>query len=153
MLATLGLFAVIYLFLSALMVGLIYLIQSVSGVAMDGTSIGWIPTIVAAMMTGQNYAKKAMILPPKGFAWMAGLGFAVINVALFIGMVFLVMSLSGPHKATVLDELVDITSDGDLPIMLAVLAGLILLLWVLLRFGFTFGAKQGIAQANKGKAV
>jgi hypothetical protein len=107
----------------------------------SGGAMGWMPPIIGAMMAGQRYGKLAGAKPPQGHSWAAGFAFAIITIA-FVALSFYIVAQSMPGQS-------DLSFQGLLDEMgsnlfFGILGGFLVLLWVLLRFAFSFGAGQGV---------
>jgi hypothetical protein len=110
-------------------------------------SMGWIPLVTGAMMAGQRYGKLAGVKPLPEYAWLAALGFTAISLAA-IALGWYATGLMaqvnvGGRIAYFMNEL------GSSKLGLAVVVLFFLFIWALLRFSFSFGAGQSIAQAAK----
>ena len=80
-----------------------------------------------------------------GLVWRIPLGLGGLAVA------FLAMGGTLPSYDDALRQ--SGISQGDLPLLLGIVGGVLLLMWVLLRFAFSFGARQGIRMAEKANNV
>jgi F0F1-type ATP synthase assembly protein I len=110
----------------------------------SGGALGWMPPIVGAMMAGQHYGKRVGAKPPQGRSWAAGFAFAIITMA-FMALSFYIVfaAMSGPSDLS-LQGLLD---EMGANLFFGVVAGFVLLLWVLQRFTFSFGAGQAVKMA------
>jgi hypothetical protein len=143
-------YAWMFVALSVVVLAILWAVETFTGVVIEGSAVGWVPTIVTAMQVGQRYGKLAGTRPSGRYAWAAGLGFTLINIvlsAVALGVTVLAMGWSVPG----LDEVMRRAglSPGDMPVVFAILGGVVLLMWVLLRFAFSFGARQGIRIAER----
>ena len=143
-------YAWMFVLVSVLIGVILWALETYAAIIIEGTSVGWIPTIVTAMQVGQRYGKLAGVRPSGGHAWAAGLGFMVVNIVLGLGglaLAFLAMGGTLPSYDDALRQ--SGISQSDLPLLLGVVGGVLVLMWVLLRFAFSFGARQGIKMAER----
>ncbi len=110
----------------------------------SGSALGWMPPIIGAMMAGQRYGKLAGAKPPQSYSWMAGFAFAVLTMALIALAYFVMFQLIQTGADMSFGALMD---DMGLNLFLGVFGGLFVLMWVLQRFAFSFGAGQAVKLA------
>lgn len=140
----------VFILLGLLIGAILWAVETFTGVAIEASSVGWIPTMVTAMQVGQRYGKLAGTPPSGGHAWAAGFWFTVVNVVLSVAVLavaFVAMGRSMPSYDEVLRQ--SGATQADLPLIAAIIGGVLLLIWVLLRFAFSFGARQGIKMAER----
>jgi hypothetical protein len=143
-------YAWMFVLISVLIGAVLWALETYAAITIEGASVGWIPAIVTAMQVGQRYGRLAGIRPSGGYAWAAGFGFMVVNIVLGLGglaVAFTAMGGTMPSYDEALRQ--SGISQDDLPLFLGVVGGVLLLMWVLLRFGFSFGARQGIKIAQR----
>ena len=131
-----------YLGLAVLLNIVLWVSETYAGVVISSSAVGWMPPIMGAMAAGQRYGKLAGRKASGGYAWAASFGFLVVSVLLSVGLlagfaVYLGIDMMAEIKLAVKDLARDQIS---LIIIAPVLGGFLLLLWVLMRFGFNYGA-------------
>jgi hypothetical protein len=116
----------------------------------SGAGMGFLPVILGAMMAGQRYGKLAGAKPTAGYSWTASFCFAVVTLASIALILFATASLLGPQFA--LPPLSDVIDEMGMGLFFGVFAGFFLLIWVLQRFIFSFGAGQSVKLAERAAA-
>lgn len=116
-------------------------------ISLDSSFVGAVAPTVAAMYAGTIYFNRVGQRPEPRFSWMAGLSFSLTSILL--GMVlFLAIYLAG-----VFPELAGMLRN---PTFVAILAGFLavlsLILLVICRFCFSFGAGQAEKAKQKAQA-
>jgi hypothetical protein len=110
------------------------------------SGLGAIPLLLAALSAGQAYGTKTGGKPPQGFAWTAALAFTVLSIAISAGLVVLLGAVLDLGVGFSLDGLLAEAGD-DAGLIATFLGGLVLVIWVVLRFMFSMGAGQGAVRA------
>ncbi len=116
------------------------------GFAIEANAVGWLPLILGAMMAGQHYGAKTGGKPPKSYAWMASLLFTVASIAISLLVLYGIAVAMG-HDVGALIAQAQAEIGGDGVLIASIIAGLLVLIWVLQRFMFSMGAGQGAKQA------
>ena len=147
----------IYLLLAILLNIVLWAAETYAGVVMSNSAVSWMPPVISAMQTGQRYGNLTGRKATNGYAWAVSFGFVVVGFVLSMAVVAGVSTFYGVNIGQVFDEArADLTREGiSLGIIGAILGGVALLLWVLLRFVFNIGAgtavKAAAAAATKAK--
>jgi hypothetical protein len=130
----------------------LWALERFAGFAIQANSVAWMPLILGAMFTGQNYGTKTGVKPPQSYAWMAGLLFTLVSLVLSVAVVYAVavaVAEGVDISATVAQMRAELGDDAGL--IAGIAGGFFLLIWVLHRFIFSVGAVQGAKVAAKGK--
>jgi hypothetical protein len=138
-------YAGMVILLTVVLTAVLWALERFAGVVMQLGSVGWLPAIAGAMQTGRRYGLRMAARPTGGYAWCASLGFVIVNLILAAPVVWLLMRQDGATMGMVLQDL--LPQGIGLPVVIAILAGIVLLLWLLLRFSFAFGAGLGVKAA------
>lgn len=136
-----------YLGLAILLNVILWAAETFVGVTIQSSAVGWMPLILGAMFAGQSYGAKTGAKPSQGFAWMAGLVFMLVSVVLSVVILYIVALVLGLDVGgiTMAELRAQVGDDGAL--IAGIIGGVLLLIWVLQRFSFSTGAKQGAKQA------
>jgi hypothetical protein len=144
-----------YLGLALLVNIVLWAAETFANVVLQPSALAWLPPILAAMQAGQRYGMRTQSKPSGGYMWLASFGFVVVSFLLSIALIYALVIVYHVDISAMIDAVrADFESAGlSFGTMSAILAGVALLLWVLLRFAFSFGAGTGIkaaaAKANR----
>lgn len=137
-----------YLLMAVLINIVLWAAEYFAGWIIQPSSIGWLPLILGAMFAGQHYGTRAGAKPPQGYAWMAGLLFTSVSVAVSMLVFYVIAVAMGfDTKVLMVELLAQVGNDAGL--ILGILGGFMLLIWVLQRFAFSMGAGQAVKQAER----
>jgi hypothetical protein len=136
-----------FLGLAVVMNALAFAIEYFGSFQFNTNSFGWLPLLLGALMAGQSYGSKAGGKPPQGFSWMAGLIFLIVSLAISIVALYLFALIFGFETSGIVTQL-RAEIGGDMGLFVGIMAGVLLFIWVLLRFAFSMGAGQGAKQAE-----
>lgn len=141
-------------FLAALLVMMVainvalWAMVTFAGISTDsGGGLGFLPLILGAMFAGQRYGNLAKAKPPSGHAWLASFCFAVTTVAVLGLTWFVVVQFLNPGLVT--GSFGQLVTEIGLGAVIGIAAGLFVLIWVLQRISFGFGAGQSIKIAQR----
>jgi hypothetical protein len=144
-------FVGVYLLLALILNVVLWALEKYAGFTMDTNAIGALPFIVAAMQSGQRYGMAVGAKPPSGYSWTASFLFLVVSIIISMAVLYGMVSYYGYQPMELVTiGLADLKRQGITgPIIGAVLGGIALLLWLAARFGFSFGAGNGVKMAAR----
>jgi hypothetical protein len=144
---TLGQFLFLYVILVVVMTVVIFLLVTYSSFDSAGSGLGALVPILAAMQTGTWYGKATGAMAPGRVAWGYGLLFLVASVLLSVLLTVAAGAAMGfDVRADASSLWAQLGDDG--PLIAAILGGFLLFFWVILRFSFSTGVKQGVRAAG-----
>ena len=123
--------------------------ETYANVVLQPSSLAWMPPILAAMQAGQRFGRRTQSKPPGGTMWLLSLGFVLLSLFLSLALIWGLMTFYGVEITAMLTAVRDDLARAGLSIgmMAAILAAVALILWILLRFAFSFGVGTGIKAA------
>ncbi len=133
-------FTLAFIVLAILVNLILWVLINYAGMSPEsGRALGWMPLVLGAMQAGQSYGKKAGGKPAASYSWTATLIFTAIT--------FVLLALGWAAMASVMDMsfgnlLQDMRRDIGATAMYSIFAGFFVLIWVMNRFAFSFGAGQ-----------
>jgi hypothetical protein len=144
-----------YLGLAVLVNIVMWAAETFANVVMQPSSVAWLPPIIAAMQAGQRYGMRAQAKPSAGYSWLVSFWFVVVSFVLSMALMYiLALAYDVDIRSMFNAAIADLQREGlSLGIIAGILGGVALLLWVLPRFAFSFGAGTGVkaaaARANR----
>ncbi|RJE84514.1 ABZJ_00895 family protein [Paracoccus onubensis] len=130
-------FAGLYLLISVAVFLLLVALEMFFQFSFDSSAMGVVIPTLSAMQVGTMYFNRTGQRPQRGFAWKAGFSFALTSTLLGVA-VFIAVYLLGLFPE--LDEM--LREPASVAILAGILVVVSLLLSVLCRFSFGFGARQ-----------
>jgi hypothetical protein len=151
--STLLVFVAYYIGLAILLNVILWALETYGGFTMDTNAIGMLPLIIGAMQAGQRYGMQTGKKPRAGYSWVVSLLFVIVSTALGLALVYVIMVAEGLNPIELLNAaIVGLQDEGiSLGLGAGILGGIVLLLWLLTRFAFSFGAGTGAKQAARQK--
>ncbi|MGL4490654.1 MAG: ABZJ_00895 family protein [Rhizobiaceae bacterium] len=143
-------FTAMFIVLAILINIILWALMTYAGMSPEsGTALGWMPVVLAPMIAGQGYGKKAGAKPAQSYSWLFGFISAVITIAtIVLAWVLFARMLGIDGMAGSFEQ---IQREIGVGVFWAVVAGFFILIWVLQRFGFSFGAGQSVKLAERTK--
>jgi hypothetical protein len=144
-------FTGIYLLLAIILNVAIWALETYANFTMDTNAIGILPLVVGAMQAGQRYGTQTGQKPTSGYSWTASFLFVVVSTVLGLAIAYATLTYYGINVAELLSAgMTDLAREGITgTIIAAVLVVILLFLWVVTRFSFSWGAGSGVKLAAK----
>jgi hypothetical protein len=151
--ATLLVFAAYYLGLAIVLNLILWALETYADFTMDTNAIGMLPLIIGAMQAGQRYGMQTGKKPPGGYSWVASLLFIIVSTVLGLALAYGLLAAQGLNPMELLNAaIVGFQQEGiSVGLMAGIIGGVMLLLWLLTRFAFGFGAGTGAKLAARQK--